>query len=291
MLQQYRAVDDALRGELDQLLERCAAADGYSPVIYTDASVNLHPEMDCAFAIREGGTLAGFLFVFAPSAEEAEFTAIVHPAHRRRGLFTRLYAAALAECRTYGYTQGLFCVDGRALHAQAVADRLGMPLSHIEYQMELVLPEGPAPAAEGFALRKLTEQDIAAILPARAACFSKEPAAEEAYLRNGLESTDRTNWLMTDQSGAVVGYLGEYRDEKGLNLYGIGVPQDHRRKGYGKRLLDLAAGLAKADGIQRLLLDVNSANEPALRLYRGYGFAACSETRYYEMVIQRAKQS
>ena len=285
MLQQYRIVNETLRAELDQLLDSCAAADGYLQVVYTDASVNLHPEMDCAFAIREAGVLAGFLFVFAPSAEEAEFTAIVHPGYRRKGLFTKLFDAALAECRSYGYTQGLFCVDGRALHAQAVADRLGMPLSHIEYQMELVLPDGPAPAAEGFALRKLAEQDIPAILPARAACFSREPAEDEAYLRNCLDSEDRTNWLMTDQSGAVVGYLGEYRDEKGLNLFGIGVPQPHRGKGYGKRLLDLAAGLAKNEGIQRLLLDVNSANEPALRLYRGYGFVACSETRYYTMVI------
>lgn len=285
MLQQFRTVDGALRGELDQLLERCAAADGYLQVVYTDASVNLYPQMDCAFAIREDGILAGFLFVFAPSAEEAEFTAIVHPAFRQRGLFARLFAAAQAACRAHGYTHGLFCVDGRALHAQAVADRLGMPLSHIEYQMELVLPDGPAPEAEGFALRKLTEQDLPTVNPAMALCFGNEPAEEEAYLRNCLASADRTNWLMTDQSGAVAGYLGEYRDEKGLNLYGIGVPQPHRGKGYGKRLLDQAAGLAKTDGFQKLLLDVNSTNEPALRLYRGYGFSACSETRYYTMVI------
>ncbi len=286
MLQQYRTVNHALRGELDRMLECCAAADGYLQVVYTDASVNLHPQVDCAFAIREAGILAGFLFVFAPSAEEAEFTAIVHPAFRRRGLFTMLFAAAQAACRAHGYTNGLFCVDGRALHAQSVADHLGMPLSHIEYQMELMLPDGPTPAAEGFALRKLTEQDLPTVIPAMAECFGKEPVEEEAYLRNCLASADRTNWLMTDRSGVVVGYLGEYRDEKGLNLYGIGVPQPHRGKGYGKRLLDLAASLAKADGIQKLLLDVNSANEPALRLYRGYGFVSCSETRYYTMVIQ-----
>ena len=286
MLQQVRTVDGALRGELARMLESCAASDGYLQVVYTDASVNLHPEMDCAFAIREAGRLAGFLFAFAPSAEEAEFTAIVHPGYRRRGLFTKLFAAAQAACRAHGYTQGLFCVDGRALHTQAVAAHLGMPLSHIEYQMELALPDGPTPDAEGFALRKLTEQDIPTVIPAMALCFGNEPAEEEAYLRNCLASADRTNWLMTDQSGAVLGYLGEYRDEKGLNLFGIGVPQPHRGKGYGKRLLDLAAGLAKAGGIQKLLLDVNSANEPALRLYRGYGFAACSETRYYTMVIQ-----
>lgn len=63
------------------------------------------------------------------------------------------------------------------------------------------------------------------------------------------------------------------------NLY---VPPEKRGNGFGRLLLDLAIGYARACGFRRLQLHVNSSNEVARRIYEEVGFQIVDEELHLE---------
>jgi len=52
------------------------------------------------------------------------------------------------------------------------------------------------------------------------------------------------------------------------------VDESARGKGYGRLLVEAAIERARSRGCARIQLDVNTANEPALKLYESFGFRA-----------------
>lgn len=53
---------------------------------------------------------------------------------------------------------------------------------------------------------------------------------------------------------------------------GMGVAQEYRRKGIGRRLLSACLSLASAYGMEKIELEVFADNIPAIRLYESVGF-------------------
>ena len=71
-------------------------------------------------------------------------------------------------------------------------------------------------------------------------------------------------------------------DECELLSLGVAVP--HRRRGVGGMLLSAAMAWATAANAERFFLEVAEDNEPALRLYTGYGLSPVGRRPdYYEL--------
>jgi ribosomal-protein-alanine N-acetyltransferase len=64
-------------------------------------------------------------------------------------------------------------------------------------------------------------------------------------------------------------------------LLTVGVAAECQRKGIGRTLLDDAMQSARAQGWQRLLLEVRPSNRAALALYRQYGFVEIGRRKGY----------
>ena len=81
----------------------------------------------------------------------------------------------------------------------------------------------------------------------------------------------------------LVGYAGLSRgpdSADGAELHTIGVRRDHQGRGIGRRLL--TAMLAYA-GDRSVRLEVRTDNDPAIALYRGFGFQQVGlRRRYYQ---------
>ena len=281
MLEQYPAVDAALRAEIDGLIEAAATQDGFVTELYTDFSVNVRKDMDSVFVFRVDGQLRGCLVLFAPTADVVEISALVHPEERGKGVFKALLEAAAAESRRAGYTQGLVACNELSPAVQFLP-RWGCTLSHTEYQMEFsVIGSVPLPDPS-LAFTRLTLDDVPDAAPLMAACFGNDAPHEETYLRNSLSSQSRTNWALKRQ-GRTVGFCGCYQEGQVYYVFGVGVLPEERRMGYGRAMLDRIVNLAAGNGIKQLRLDVDSSNPNAFSLYESYGFRKQSATRYYSM--------
>jgi ribosomal-protein-alanine N-acetyltransferase len=81
----------------------------------------------------------------------------------------------------------------------------------------------------------------------------------------------------------VIGYAGLWFDGDVAQVMTIGVDPDHQRLGVGRELLRALVDRSRQLGASAVLLEVRVDNEPALALYRRFGFEQIGvRKRYYQ---------
>jgi ribosomal protein S18 acetylase RimI-like enzyme len=92
----------------------------------------------------------------------------------------------------------------------------------------------------------------------------------------------RHAWIAVDGAGVIAGHVDlRARPERHTGhraMLGMGVHRDHRRKGLGLRLVQVAFGWARAcTQLEHVDLEVLSANAAAIALYQKAGFHKIGE--------------
>jgi [ribosomal protein S18]-alanine N-acetyltransferase len=139
---------------------------------------------------------------------------------------------------------------------------------------------------------------VAANLPAIRALDAEVFGADawgEAGWQGEWEQVPATRRLVVAaENEQVVGYavlaiVGEVSD-----LHRIGVAAPHRRHGLGALLLEAVLAEASVSGCDRILLEVEDGNAPALALYDRFGFVEIARREAYygpgraALVLERA---
>lgn len=78
--------------------------------------------------------------------------------------------------------------------------------------------------------------------------------------------------FLLSETGAVLGTVALAQEADRLYIAKMTVDENHRGKGYGKRLMDAAITYARDSGVRVLELVSNRQLETAIALYRRYGF-------------------
>jgi putative acetyltransferase len=102
------------------------------------------------------------------------------------------------------------------------------------------------------------------------------PVAEERrYLKAVRRHADAAVFVALD-GDRVIGRLSLARDPHPASAHvadlGMMVAASHRRRGIGRKLLDVAVAWARVVNVEKLELHVFPWNEPAIRLYEDFGF-------------------
>ena len=69
-----------------------------------------------------------------------------------------------------------------------------------------------------------------------------------------------------------------------LELYIIFVDPEYRRKGIGKKFIEIAITFCKKSLIKRIVLEVNESNEKAILLYKKLNFKKISVRKEYYLI-------
>lgn len=96
-----------------------------------------------------------------------------------------------------------------------------------------------------------------------------------------LGRNEGRTYLVAKQGGRVVGFVGVLHVDDDGHVTTLVVDEGHRRQAVASRLLVVAARRARALGARNLTLEVRASNEPALALYRRFGFAPVGARRGY----------
>ncbi len=109
-------------------------------------------------------------------------------------------------------------------------------------------------------------------------CLSKR---QLSYLQNAPSAV----FLVAEQQGRIVGQgIGLVRrHRKGLSgrIYSLSVSQSCRRQKIGHRILVAMVEDLRSRGVNRIYLEVEQSNTPAIRLYEQYGFRSVGELPDY----------
>ena len=127
-----------------------------------------------------------------------------------------------------------------------------------------------------------TAGDVAAVAALELVALGSD-AWSEALVEQGISGEVPTvHYLVSRQDGLVIGYVVVSVAGDVAELQRIAVDPGHRRDGVATRLLGEVVRLARAEGAERLLLEVREDNAAALAFYRAAGFAELARRpRYY----------
>lgn len=131
-------------------------------------------------------------------------------------------------------------------------------------------------------IRELSAQDLAPVMELERTLFGAE-AWLEASMRSELENP-HTHYLGVFEEG-LIGYAGlsSIPNSFAADIQTIGIDPDHRREGYGRKLMELMLAKALSLGAEQVLLEVRADNEAAISLYKSLGFEQIDlRKRYYQ---------
>jgi ribosomal-protein-alanine N-acetyltransferase len=134
-----------------------------------------------------------------------------------------------------------------------------------------------------FRIDAMTELDLRAV-----AGLEGPTRMDEAQLRAELERPWSRTWVAREGvqggevSGDVVGYVLTWHVADELHVMNVATRADRRRRGIGRALMREALDYARGRSIRHVLLEVRRSNQPAIALYRAFGFFAMGlRAKYY----------
>lgn len=226
----------------------------------------------------EGEQLIGYAGIYVFGPPDVEVAGMVDPVARRGGVGSALLKAALPLCRERGFAQALL-VTPSSPAGTGFAAAHGATLHHREHALVLGdTPYGP-PEDPSRTLVPAAAADLPAVRRLLTAGFGHDPG--EVGLRE--EPGDTT--LVVRQDGVLVGTLRLSRRKRSGGVYGFVVDPQRQGRGIGRDVLARACRLLRAQGCERVHLEVSVDNERALGLYTSTGFAQEATEDYWAVSL------
>jgi ribosomal protein S18 acetylase RimI-like enzyme len=246
-----------------------------------DAAQSSTPDQFLAY---DHGTLIGYARVDGWS--EPELCGMVHPDHRRRGVGRSLLSAAQHECARHGLKHLTLVCDERSASGKAFVGGVGAQFYNAEYRMQLdpAAIDRSLPRHDTLRLQPATADDIAVLTMIQAAAFGDPEAEVRQHVIRGLGLSNRQYLIgLLDEQPIGMLRLGRYRDEADITAFGV-LPA-YQGRGYGRQMLVDALDILLAEPWPRIMIDVLTDNDNALKLYRNCGFREVSTYGYYRLGV------
>jgi mycothiol synthase len=280
--------------QAEEILRLAAAATDQDNVSPLSEHVLLHlryggdPEAR-DLLLTDGGQLAGYAHLDqGDPAEGPSGELVIHPACRGRGLGRALTGALLAEA---GPRPLRLWAHGDLPAAAALARATGFERVRALATMHRLLqaPLGTPSFAEGITIRTFrVGQDEDSWLAVNRKAFAHHPE-QGGWTRADLDFREREPWFdpdgffLAERGGALVGfhwtkvhggYPGNAPDARAAigEVYVVGVDPGERGSGLGRALTLTGLRYLQARGLPAVMLYVEEANTPAVRLYESLGF-------------------
>jgi ribosomal protein S18 acetylase RimI-like enzyme len=239
-------------------------------------------DMPQDFLFYEDGMPIGFLSLFGIGSDEAEGGGMVHPRHRRKGVFTALLSAAQAICRQHNTGALVLACDHRSAAATAFFGAIDATHTFSEHLMKLESPAAIVPPDGRLEFRRAKSEDAAAI----AEIIAEDAGMDENLFRPvvaGSIETGARQYYIAKAGDEPIGTINIDVIDGAPYLYGFVIKPDQRGRGYGKQMLSSTIADIIAERPQPIFLEVETNNTRALTLYQAFGFAIVHTYDYYRV--------
>ena len=228
----------------------------------------------------EDDRLVGFLGFYGFESAP-ELAGMVAPDARRRGIGSALLDAALSLCRERGDPPPLLIVPRPSEAGKRLALRRGGAIDHSEHALVLSGKPTSGPHEQRVSLRPATPADLPLITRLLEVGFGRRAPRDLADRLN----SPRERTAMVELDGLAVGTLRLRRDVTGAAIHGFVIDAPLRGRGIGRAALRHACERLRAEGAQRIGLEVDIGNDRALGLYTSVGFTPIITEDYYALPV------
>lgn len=127
---------------------------------------------------------------------------------------------------------------------------------------------------------KMEPHHLPDILRVEAECFS-DPWTEQMFKEE--LSGKFAHYFVAEEKGHAVGYMGMWALSGEGHITNVAVGKDYRRQGFARALISHFIDIAKKENLEFMTLEVRASNEPAIALYKSFGFTEVgARKKYYE---------
>lgn len=247
------------------------------------------------FLYYKEGELIGYIGLDNWGAEAKEIVGMVHPEHRRQGIFRSLLQTARQESQPLGIERFELTCEEKSPSGQACIAAVGAV--HLVSEHEMVLAnwdsrrqEAPGKHNAPLHMRRAGVDDLDALTMILAESFDHRVQDVRHTLVNRLQDNKRHFYIgsvldETRQHEEFVGCL-RIEDEKELaGIYGFGVRPYYQGHGYGRQMLEGAIRIVRSESEKTIMLDVETDNTRAFKLYQACGFEIKATYGYYNLAL------
>ncbi len=128
-------------------------------------------------------------------------------------------------------------------------------------------------------IRPMTREDVDTVMLIELASF-RSPWGR-SHFTDELNNPDLSLPLVMEKDGVMVAFTVMWFIVDECHLANIAVHPDHRRKGYGQRLLEAVIAEARKHSCGRVMLEVRRSNTDAIRMYERNGFKKVGVRKNY----------
>ncbi len=235
---------------------------------------------DHALLYYHGEHLTGLLSWHVTDGNTAQIHAMVHPEHRRQGVFRSLLQRAVKDIEPLGIQRLSFRIPQGSLAGTKAALTMGAIFDRSEYAMTFSNTVLPSPDPSGVCLIPALPQDFEFMV----ACSSQAFGESEIWTRDYFSQTNEPSratfvaWAENIRVGLIrVNHVNTVT----AFIHDFCILPSHQGKGLGQQVLMLAVEQLFHQSIPHIRLSVVTENERALHLYRNAGFEVTSEYQYY----------
>ena len=270
--------------EIETLATLCEAYEHLHMKLNWDTLRSRPQDQTNDFLYYENGALVGFLAFFSFNPLEGEVSGMVHPEHRRKGIFTQLFTAAHAECQHRNIPTLLLIVEHNSASGQGFAASLKPGYQHSEYKMALTEVKPLPPLNPDLHFREATPDESPILAHITAISFNMAEADVTWYSADGAQNMKNKVYIATlDQT--YISKIDVSFNENEAYILGFGVLPPYRGHGYGRQILAQTVREIRATGQNSITLEVATENKNALSLYQSCGFTEVSSYDYYSLII------
>ena len=289
--------DADLPALLDFALRQLESRD--DPVVATWRSIfvdTLHlpgrdPRRDCIL-LFEGLTLRGFCLIFPETSGHRSVLNIdTDDSAGDADVYQALARAGVRQAGAAGAAVAHVMLAPPHTRAAAL-DAEGFAIARLYWDMTWSwepLPDVDLP--RGYHIHPFSERDVSALTAAHNAAFADSwqfaPDTEAMVAhRAQMDNTANEGIRLLFYGGELAGYCWTLLVSDGRSRHGVigsmGLTPGFRGYGVSKPLLRSGMAYLVSAGADRIRLEVDAENTPAVRLYRSMGFAKTGELHWYE---------
>ena len=302
-IRSYRPADFDSYAQLNIQAEKLEATERCtSPEVLREnlKQPNYSPEQDM-FVVETGGKIVGFANITPERyARRVILDCLVHPAHRKRGLATRLLNCALQRAEELKVKLVHVNIREDNAIANSVLSRLGFSIvrKFLELRLQLSEVQLPESTQDAYVCRHLQPDEEDKLTRIQNRCFAgtwgyNPNTTEEIVHRLNLGRCSPEDIVLICDEDKPIAYCWTiiYHETKAANgekkgrIYMLGTDPDFRGRGMGRAALLAGLSHLKARGIQVVDLTVDSENRTACALYQSIGFKVWMSSLWYEKAI------
>lgn len=135
-------------------------------------------------------------------------------------------------------------------------------------------------------VRELSEADLDQVTDIEQACFSVP------WSRQGFEDIlyrEDVLFLVACEGETILGYVGVYCSFDEGEITNVAVALEQRRQKVAEHLLEELIIRLRERQIERIVLEVRVSNQPAIALYKKFGFECVgTRKRFYQKPVEDA---